>query len=68
MNKEIVRMKQRMAALLIAGFVSVFATAPSVFAMALSCPGNQVPIVDSVDTHYDSASGITTTIVVYHCA
>lgn len=42
-------------------------TAPAL-AVAVSCPGTSVPVVDSVVHAYDGATGRWYTIVSYHCA
>lgn len=46
--------------------VSFVMVAPA-FAITVSCPGSSVPVVDSVDRHYDGATGQWTTIILYHC-
>lgn len=46
--------------------VSFVMVAPA-FAITVSCPGNSIPVVDSVDRHYDGATGQWYTIVSYHC-
>lgn len=41
-------------------------TAPAM-AITVSCPGNGVPVVDSVSQSYDGATGRWYTTVSYHC-
>jgi hypothetical protein len=60
-------MKRKIAALILTGITSMFvATAPA-FALAVSCPGNQLPVVDSSTTTYDGSTGMTYTVTIYHC-
>jgi hypothetical protein len=60
-------MKKKLVTLALVGFATAFTAVAPAFAMALSCPGNGVPVVDSVSRTYNAHTGQTATVIVYHC-
>lgn len=44
-----------------------FTAVTPAFAMALSCPGDGVPVVDSVTRTTNAHTGVTTIVIIYRC-